>query len=227
MRQSEQPNRLVDQVYAQVLSLLYKRGLAGSEGVNAESLANNLGVSRTPVNMALMRLEQEGLVRWIPGKGWSTAPLTLADIQEIFDLKDYLEPLVARKAAENITPEKARELLAAVEQMERASQEGDLETWLAADRRYHDLLFNVAGNKRLRSFQDQLNKQLYRLWIGHASMSGQMSKSCAEHRLVAEAVASSDAEAAEAHALKHVRRLRASLVEVIQNILIPFLGNEL
>jgi DNA-binding GntR family transcriptional regulator len=153
--------------------------------------------------------------------------MTLQDIEEIFDLKDLLEPLVARRAVERITTEAAAELMSVMEDMERASETQDLETWLAADHRYHDLLCNMAGNERLKQFEAQLNSQLYRLWAGHSAMEGQMAKSCIEHRTVAEAVVSRQPDLAAESTLKHVCSLRASLVDVMKNVLIPFLGQEL
>lgn len=227
MKDTEEYKGLVEQVYCQILTLLYNRGMAGAEALNAGSLAESLGVSRTPVNMALMRLGSEGLIRKNAGKGWVTIPMTLQDIEEIFDLKDLLEPLVARRAVERITTEAAAELMSVMEDMERASETQDLETWLAADHRYHDLLFNMAGNERLKQFETQLNSQLYRLWAGHSAMEGQMAKSCIEHRTVAEAVVSRQPDLAAESTLKHVRSLRASLVDVMKNVLIPFLGQEL
>ena len=227
MKDLEKSRNLVDRVYHQILALLHNRGLAGAEILNAANLAQEFDVSRTPVNMALVRLESERLIRKSPGKGWITVPLTLENIKEIFDLKDVLEPLTAYKAAQNISAEMAAELLSIVREMERASESECLERWLVADHRYHSLLHDVAGNSRLRQFQEQLNNQLYRLEAGHVAMGGQMATACEEHRLIAEAIASRNPELAAENALKHIRLLRERMVNVVKNVLIPFLGQEL
>ncbi|MBN1316072.1 MAG: GntR family transcriptional regulator [Anaerolineales bacterium] len=227
MKNSDQSDTLVDQVYEQILDFLYYRGLSGIEVLSVGNLAEKFGVSRTPITMALVRLESEGLIKRSSAKGWATVPLTLADITEIFDLKDLLEPMVAKKAAENITPQAAEELESIMNLMEAASEARNLENWLSADHRYHDLLFRIANNQRLWKFQEELNKHLYRLWIGYSSMEGHMAISCVEHREVGEAVVAGDPELAEARALYHSQSLRKSLIDVVENVLIPFLGQEL
>jgi DNA-binding GntR family transcriptional regulator len=218
---------LVDQVYEQIQEMLYNRGLSGVESLSAGGLADSFGVSRTPVNMALIRLESEGLIRRASGKGWVTVPLTLKDVEEIFDLKDVLEPLMVRRAAENITPEAAAELSRALVAMEEASETGDLDAWLLADRRYHDLLFQLAASQRLHQFLRQLNHQLYRLWIGYSAMEGRMAVSCAEHQSLGQVIMAGDADRAAREALRHSQSLRDNLTEVIKNVLIPFLGRKL
>ena len=227
MQDTARADTLVEQVYSQVLNLLYRRGLTGVETLNGGNLAESLGVSRTPVNLALARLEGEGLVHRSATKGWVTIPLTLEDIEEIFDLKEVLEPLTARKAAQRITPEAATELMSIVDDMEMASKTRDLEKWLTADHRYHTLLFSTARSRCLARFQVDLNNQLYRLWVGYSSMEGHMAQSCVEHRIVAEAIVAREPDLAAERASQHIHSLRSSLIDVIKNILIPFLGQEL
>jgi len=218
---------LVDSVCERILDILHSRGLAGPETLSVAGLAEELGVSRTPVNMALVRLESAGLVQRYAGKGWTTTPLSLEDIEGIFDLKDLLEPFAARRAAERVTPEGTAELLGSVDAMEAASEAGDLAGWVEADRRYHALLHELAGNRRLRQFQEQLNNQLYRLECGHLTMEGRMAVACQEHRRIAEAVAAGEADLAARQARAHVQALRTSIVDVVENVLMPFLGREL
>jgi DNA-binding GntR family transcriptional regulator len=227
LKQPEKYISLVDSVYAQLLDLVNSRGLAGTEILNASSLAEELGVSRTPVTMAMLRLESLGLIRRHSARGWITVPLSLEDIEGIFDLKHVLEPLEARRAAENITPEAARALADIVEEMEQASRVRDVKGWLAADRRYHGLLHELAGNKRLKQFQEQLNSQLYRLEAGYVGMKGRMVFACAEHRSVAEAISAGDPDLAAQGAQEHIVSLRESLTSVVQDLLMPFLGGEL
>jgi len=218
---------LVDSVFDQILALLHSRGLAGAEVLHAATLADELGVSRTPVTLALVRLESEGLVRKSTGQGWTTIPLSLENIEGIFDLKDLLEPFAARRAAEGVTPEAAADLLSVVEDMEGASASSDLEGWLVADRCFHALVHDLAGNRRLKQFQEQLNNQLYRLESGHFATQDRMAAACQEHRLVAETIAAGNPDLAAEHARHHIQNLRASIVDVVQNILMPFLGQEL
>lgn len=227
MKGSEKSKSLVDSVYDRILALLHRRGLTSVEALNASSLAKELDVSRTPVNMALVRLESEGLIRKSAGQGWISPPLSLEDIEEVFDLKAMLEPLVARKAAENVSPKTAAELLGIVEEMETACEAKDLDRWLAADHRYHKILHDIAGNRRLKQFLERLNNQLYRLLVGHMATEGRMASASKEHRLIAEAVVSGNPDLAADRAVQRIQILRASMMDVMKNVLMPFLGQAL
>jgi DNA-binding GntR family transcriptional regulator len=227
LKQPEKYRNLVDSVYAQLLDLVNSRGLASTEVLNASSLAQELGVSRTPVTMALMRLESQGLIQRHSAKGWITVSLSIEDIEGIFDLKHLLEPLEARRAAEKVTPEAARALAEIIEEMEQASREEDVKGWLAADRRYHHVLHKLAANARLKQFQEQLNSQLYRLNAGYVGMKGRMVQACAEHRSVAEAICDGNPVLAAQRAEEHIVSLRESLTSVVRDLLVPFLGRQL
>ncbi|MFZ5918029.1 MAG: GntR family transcriptional regulator [Chloroflexota bacterium] len=215
---------LVDRVFERILHLLRGRGLFSVEVLRAANLAEELGVSRTPVNLALVRLQSEGLIQKNVGRGWATIPLSLEDIESIFDLKDLLEPYEARCAAENITPQTSTTLLAIVREMERSCETDDLDVWLSADNRYHSLLQAIVGNRQLTRFQQQLNHQLYRLQVGHLAMKGRLIEACQEHRLVAEAIVAGDPDLAAENARRHISTLRANVIDVVKNILLPFLG---
>ncbi len=227
MSETVESGNLVDQAYEQILSMLYDRGLADGGSLRIARLADTLGVSRTPVNMALVRLESEGLLEHTPGGGWTVVPLTLEAIDEIFDLKDVLDPMMARQAAERISPEMAERLGEVMAEMETASARGDVAAWASADGRFHRLLSEVAGNDRLRRFQQELNRQFYRLWVGYSAMEGRMAASCAEHRRIGAAVCAGDAEEAARAARDHTRNLRRNLIDLVGNVLAPFLGDAL
>jgi DNA-binding GntR family transcriptional regulator len=215
-----------DQVYQSLLDLACKRGLAGTQILSPANLARSLGVSRTPVSLALARLEGEGLVHRVEGKGWVLRPIGLEDVKEIFEMKVALEPLNARLAAERATAETSSVLMSIVAEMEEASDAQDLDKWIDSDQRYHQQLFDMAGNSLLTHCQTRLNNQLGRLWLAYSSTQGQMAKSCLQHRRIAEAVAAGDPDLAARAAHDHVVSLRTSLVDVMTNVLIPFLSDE-
>jgi DNA-binding GntR family transcriptional regulator len=135
--------------------------------------------------------------------------------------------LTARKAAQNVTDEAVAELRQIVQEMERVSRAEDVQAWRAVDERYHDLVFVLADNERLRRFQEELNNQLYRLWVGYAATEGSLAVSCHEHRCIAEMICDGKPDSAAAAALQHSRNLRASLYDLVEKVLVPFLGEEL
>jgi DNA-binding GntR family transcriptional regulator len=108
--------------------------------------------------------------------------------------------------------------------MRRVAEERSLEEWSAADIRFHDVLFRIAGNDRLRQFVMRLNSQWYRFRVGYITPPGQMTILWEEHRAIAEAIAAGDPDRAAANSLKHIRHTRTSLLEITQSTLAPYLG---
>jgi DNA-binding GntR family transcriptional regulator len=210
---------LVDRAYKYLTTLLTSRGLSGPADINDVRIAESLGVSRTPVRAALARLESEGLVIKVQGKGWIAAPLTLKDIEEIFVLLEVLEVLVARHAAERITPQSAKALKQIVDEMGEAVESSDLAQWYAADNRYHDLLYRITDNSKLRRIMEQLNAQWYRFTPGYMSLyGGQMPILYEQHRAIAEAIISGDPHLACENTKDHLALVRQNLVTIIDNV---------
>ena len=217
---------LVDGVYDQIVTEINSRGLMGQLDINDGRLARSLGVSRTPVRMALSRLESEGLVCRAHGQGWVIATPTLKDIEDIFDLQEALDSLMIRKAAERITPEAAANLMQILDEMRQTAEQGETEKWLAADRRFTEFLCATAGNYRLRRFLTQLSAQWYRLRFAYIATQGELLTLYEEHRAIVEAVVAGDPDLAAEQAAKHIRHNRQKLITVIGCVLAPFLGQE-
>jgi DNA-binding GntR family transcriptional regulator len=215
---------LVDQAYGKILTLLSKRGAITSERLNITRLAETLDISRTPVSMALMRLEGEGLVQRTEDQTWVTTRLSLDDLRDIFDIKELLDPFVAREAAERITPESAQALLASAADMLDAAESGDEDRWIASDRRYHAILLRVAGNEQLERILRDFSRKLHQLKTIKSVIKRRMLVASSYHQDLAQAVAVGDGEAAAERALTDVRNLREAVMDVMENVLLPFLG---
>jgi len=227
MREIEDNENLVDRVYEHVSALLADQGLMRSMSLNVVALAERLGVSRTPVRLALERLQALGLAQYHPSNGWSSVPIKLGDLEEILELKKALEIVTACRAAERITPTAGAALMGVVEDMEAATRQKAIRRWLEADSRYHDIMRGLAGNGRLRRMIGWLDNQWYRTRLGHIALEGRMAIASQEHRRIAEAVAAGDVVAAGRALADHSDALRESLMNVLNTVVIPFLGPEL
>jgi DNA-binding GntR family transcriptional regulator len=215
---------VVEQVYEHLLKALREQGLPVAQRLNVASIAHDLGVSRTPVTMALVRLECEGLVQRQKDVGWVTVPLGLRDIHELFDVRAVLDALLARDAAENVTPEASEALMCAVEAMEKATDAHDLAGWREADHRFHGQLNQLVRNQRVLHFERQIDHQLSRVQVLDMVLSDRLRVLAQEHRAIAEAVVAGDAERAVASYLKHTSTLRSSVVDMMNNVIGPLLG---
>ena len=150
-------------VKARILNMTYRAG----DAISDTAIAKEMGVSRTPVREALILLENEGFIVSKPRRGWTVRSLTIEDINEIFDVKSALEPMISRKAAVSDNPSARRHLKERLEEMKQAAAAKDLEAWRHADMQLHQALFVLCGNKRAARIITQLNEQWYRVLGGN------------------------------------------------------------
>jgi DNA-binding GntR family transcriptional regulator len=151
---------LSDQAYHLVKQQILSNRLPGGYHVLEEELALRLKMSRTPLREALVRLQNEGLLQLIPRHGLRIVPLSIDDVQEIYQVLACLETTAAELlAAKKPNGKEVALLQAAVDQMRAALTEDDLNSWAEADERFHRALVDQCGNTRLanaaRTFLDQ------------------------------------------------------------------------
>jgi DNA-binding GntR family transcriptional regulator len=141
---------LVDTAYSEIrrhiLDNLWPPGYQALE----QEVALQLGMSRTPVHEALIRLCAEGLVEVIPRRGMRVLPLSANDMREIYEIIGSLESTAAEiLAARKPSEAELRPLLLATQAMAKALDQDDLDAWAKADENFHLHLVRLAGNKRL------------------------------------------------------------------------------
>ncbi|NNE80721.1 MAG: GntR family transcriptional regulator [Silicimonas sp.] len=180
-------------------------------------IALRLGMSRTPVREALIRLEAEGLVELIPRRGARVLPIQADDMREIYEILTALEPDAAARLADR-RPSDAE--LAPLEQatrdMETALESEDLDTWAEADDRFHVALLDLQGNRRLKSFVMSLYDQAHRARIVTLRMRGAPQKSTEEHREILEHLRKGDAKATRRVFKEHRRRAADELLNILE-----------
>jgi DNA-binding GntR family transcriptional regulator len=141
---------LAEQAYhelrARILDNLWAPGYQALE----QEVALALGMSRTPVHEALMRLQQEGLVEVAPRRGMRVLPVSAADMREIYEILTALECAAAQTLG-NRTPSAAElePMVQATQAMEAALLRDDLDAWARADETFHMALVKLAGNRML------------------------------------------------------------------------------
>ena len=180
-------------------------------------IAVRLGMSRTPVREALIRLEAEGLVELVPRRGVRVLPIRADDMREIYEILTALEPAAAANlAARKPSPEELEPLDRATTEMEAALEQGDLDAWAAADDRFHRSLLKLHGNRRLLSFVNSLYDQAHRARIITLRMRGLPRKSTEEHREIVEHLLAGDAEGTRRAFRKHRNRASEELLGILE-----------
>lgn len=183
-----------------------------------QELAEALGMSRTPVREALIRLENEGLVEIIPRRGVRIVPLSPDDMKEIYQVLTGLEVTAVGLLAERRL---AKAELAALEDsaaaMDAALAADDLDAWAEADDRFHRGLLDGCGNRRLAGMAFTLWDQVRRARAVTLRLRPKPSRSTKEHRAVLRAIRRGDVEAARELHRRHRADAGKMLVELLEH----------
>ncbi|NIN68239.1 MAG: GntR family transcriptional regulator, partial [Anaerolineae bacterium] len=129
--------------------LILSRELRPGERIVQSELAEQLGVSRTPIREALHKLDSDGLVRLSPHKGATVADHSTAELEDIYSIRIAIEGYGAFLAAQNITGQDLARLEGLVEQMKEVFDQGDRWRLLEVNRKFYEVLYAIAGRPRL------------------------------------------------------------------------------
>jgi DNA-binding GntR family transcriptional regulator len=165
------------------------------------ALAQRFGVSRVPVREALIRLEQEGLVRAEPRRGAFVVGMTLADMRELYEVRALLEVRGARLAANGASPEDVAKIRGLIPEFGAVSKRGDSEHLATVDIAFHRTVMTAAHHRRLLATWEPLSGVIQTL-LTLTNERGSSSHIVTAHRRLATAIASGDPDAAESATLK-------------------------
>ena len=210
------PQTLVDHVYHEILNrILYNIWGTGHQALEQE-LAEELGVSRTPVREALIRLQRDGLVKVVPRHGMRVLPISLTDIQEIYQILTSLEALaVELAAARNLSSDELKSLEKTTRQMEVAHAGSDLTAWAKADEDFHCALVSLSGNRILTEVVDNFWGRAQRARLTMLSLRKSTEESTIEHTRLVEAIRSGDTVLARKVLEDHRKRGITNLAEIM------------
>lgn len=138
--------KLVEQVQDAILAEITEGRLSAGERVIQEQIAQDLGVSRQPVQQALLLLRKQGVLRDAPGRGLIVAPLDLDYVQSMYEVRAVLEGLAFRLAAERNGERAGAEGPGLIRAGREAVRRGSVAGMIAADRRFHDFICELSGN---------------------------------------------------------------------------------
>lgn len=213
---------LVELAYERVKErILQNQYYPGYQALESE-VAEDLGMSRTPVREALIQLKHEGLVELIPRRGMRVVPVVAEDMREIYEVLTSLESmaaeLLARKKLDAKTLEPLRE---ATRDMEAALASDDLEAWAAADERFHRALIDLCGNRRLASMANTVRDQGHRARMVTLRLRAKPSASVDEHERLVEAIEHGDWQTARDVHYEHRKRASNELTQILEKYRLP------
>lgn len=184
--------------------LIVTNRLRPGDPLRLAAIAARLGVSVQPVREAVRLLAAEGLVVIEPHRGAYVATLSIEDVEELYAVRVALEGLIARVAAERLTPATVAELEERFHEMERCERADDQPGFIAADRAFHERLYEAAGRPRLLArildlwdASTRARPVVYRSWAA-------LADAVADHEPLLDAIRRRDPAGAEAATRAHL-----------------------
>ncbi|WP_370616715.1 GntR family transcriptional regulator [Mumia sp. Pv 4-285] len=201
-----------ERTYAALKRAILVGDLPGGEELGEVALAERFGCSRTPVREALLRLQTEGLVRIYPKKGAIVLPVTSAEAESVWEARALVEQWAAPRAF----PAGARirpDLDALVDAAEQHRTDGDLAAFTAADRAFHEVVVDSAGNAHVSRFYASLRER--QMMVNAAAMGispERMESAVRDHRELARLIAGDDLDAFVAAVDEHLATSRHAVL---------------
>lgn len=210
-----QVERVTDTVYGLLRDRILNGTYRPGEKLPVDQLAQQLGVSQTPVKGALGQLVAEGLIRMSPRRGTFVTEITERAISESLSIRSALEQLAADTLLDNVTESDVAHLTDLVNQIATAAA---VDEHFLKNMEFHDSLVALSGNQRLTDIYRQLNAHIQMALVHSRSESwqGRMPNETAEHHAILDAITRRDKAALKSAIDQHLAHARTSLLRQLQ-----------
>ena len=203
---------LVDRVFEKIEDdILFGRYPRG-EVLTEMRLAEELGVSRTPIHDALLRLAEERLIE-DNGRGFTVLGITREDVEDIMEIRHNVEGLASYYTTVNRTQETLDELLHIVELQEFYTAKGDRDRTKEMDDQFHSAICRLCKHNVISDTLIPLHKKIQRYRRASIADEARMKRMAEEHRAIYEAIAAGDAEQAKKLTQLHVENARKNMLK--------------
>lgn len=204
---------LVDQVYDAILSEISAGKLAPDGRVIQEELAGSLGVSRQPVQQALLLLKRQGLLRDAPGRGLMVAPLDAEYVRNLYEIRGMLDGLASANAAARGSDVARKDGVTLIERGRAAVASRSIAKMIAADMEFHFFLYELSGNPLIAEASTMHWSYLRRV-MGEVLLHGETPADIwDQHARILDAVSAGNAAQAERLARQHISHASQTLTD--------------
>lgn len=209
------PSALKDWAYDTIKESILNLRIAPGTQLHIEDLADQLGISRTPIREALLRLESDGLVRAVPRVGFFVTEITRRDLEELFELRALLEGHAAERVASVLTGDELAHIDRLLEASVSAVERGDLDRFLEAEIAFHTLLIERTPNRQLIAMMESLRDLTYRERMLSLESLENVRESLAEHQRIVVALHQRDGELAGRLMREHICAIRDRMLQFV------------
>ncbi len=195
---------LAAKVYEAIRNAIIRGDLTPGSLHSVQELAGRLNVSRTPVREALLKLADQGMVRFERNRGARILQTTIQDLEQIFTLRLLLEVPATYRATRRIGPAELKQLRVALDAFCSAIGHVSVHEHLELDARFHRIIMRAAGNQRLADIVDSLRDLQMIRGVSLAPKSRDLRDICQDHRRIYDEIAAGDASSAAAAMREHL-----------------------
>ncbi len=206
---------LKDRVYQNIKFQIIIGVLKPGTRLPEEELSKAMNISRAPIREAFNRLEKEGFVTVIPRKGAAVSKVTAQAIEDLFEIRETLESLAVKKSKGKISMEELEEVGNGFKKfINKSTNTENCIQYLSLDKKFHDLLSQNCGNKKLIDLLANLQEQIH--WLRNISLKRiTFAGSVGEHLAIIEALQKKDEKLILKALLQHLERAKRSSLEAI------------
>jgi DNA-binding GntR family transcriptional regulator len=191
---------------------IFEGQLKDGEPLRQDLLAAEFGISRTPVREALVQLEAEGLVKIEPHKGAVVAGASLASIEETFELRERLEPMLLERSAPHLTEDDFRAIDAVLSEYSAELRDQNVKRWGELNTRLHAMLYARAGRPQTQAIVDKLLVASDRFTRLQLLLTDGLERAEREHAEIVALCRHGDYKAASVALARHIRAVKDALV---------------
>jgi DNA-binding GntR family transcriptional regulator len=206
---------LSERAYERVKHDIISCQIAPGAEISEAQLCEQYKLGKAPVRVALSRLAHDGLVRAIPRRGYMVTPVTLKDIQDVFELRLMLEPRAARLAAGRVNAKRLRVLDDICQAGYQPGEARSTARFLEANKEFHVAIAQASGNSRLAHAIEQLLDEMTRLLHLGLGIRNRTREMQHEHRTLVRALVRGDGETAETICREQIEAARDMVLKAI------------
>jgi len=198
---------LRDHIFEKLQQAIYSGKLKSGERLTEKKIAEELGVSRTPVREALYRLTSLGLIKMIPHRGFLISRWSSKEIEDVIELRSVLEAFAVRLAIRYILKKEIDELKDLINKMEKAVLKRDVMKASCLNSLFHDKIVHVSRNKELSEVMESIKNKIYHFRIISLSSPNRLKESFEEHKKILDVIINKDSELAQELISQHIKKI--------------------
>ena len=207
---------LRDHIFEKLQQAIYSGKLKSGERLTEKKIAEELGVSRTPVREALYRLTSLGLIKMIPHRGFLISRWSSKEIEDVIELRSVLEAFAVRLAIRHISEKEIDELKDLINKMRKAVLKRDVMKASCLNSLFHDKIVHASRNKELSEVMEPIKNKIYHFRIISISSSNRLKESFEEHKKILDAIINKDIELAQGLTSQHIKKVGFVIKEKIE-----------